>query len=260
MVDYFKIVPELALMSWNNKLAGLFANAKLGFQLENMAKERCYWFRSRSSYVLNFLGLEQFGIEYPYNAEELLTDCFGFGYEYFTSAGCASFRESDWLQQIDVALMMGLLLKDTHRVSEICKWMDANRNPEYAGPIDYQIIFALALLANFFDGRTDLDIDALVAQVKLSKSKVLHELLAGCMALRSNDANGFQKSVIAGMKAHSKSIRGKIKREPSIPLGDIFATTYSILCSTAELRGMTIPELPPESAAFLLTRKSLHLE
>jgi hypothetical protein len=258
MNELGKSIGELTAMSWYLELPLEISAYQNRFESKDFGKDGSSWLYQRFSCAIGVLGLQHFGIDHPFDIQRVMSDTVHYASKYFSEEQYHEERESNWLRIIQQPWCMALLLDDHKSVKTFCSWLNASREPEYAGPIDYAIVPLLNLYASIFgqvmSPQENSDQRILAAK---SKSRVISSLIACFDSIEAGKSVEFEQNFAVGLKAFSKAVRIKMQKDDMLPIEDLFSIPHSIAWRSAELKGLRLPELPIELQAFFITRGSL---
>ena len=158
-----------------------------------------------------------------------------------------------WHDELRAGIIFGGLLDEWDKVAHICSAVDAETRPEYsAGTVVEQYFQWYLCVAGRESGQWTEGMDALMVSVKACRQRRLRQVVAAWEAAVAADQAAFNKGFTAAVKSFLKKVD-----DPSI--FEWVALDETVIGLIATKNGLSLPDMPDELKAPVMTRESLGL-
>lgn len=166
-----------------------------------------------------------------------------------------------WSESFSRGLILGLLSKREDDVSRLCTWPWSELTPEYSGmggDLEDEVALMYIVVAASLRPPGDplAGLEKITAKIRKCRTKRPRLLMKLWDAVEARDQDAYAKALAQSLKHHAS---GKKIENSSAQIADRLALAQTAITLAALRHGLAIPDLPPELAAYLITRESIAL-
>lgn len=173
---------------------------------------------------------------------------------FFSDLVTDDVRNEKWFRAISSAMLVAAVGRQWDFLVRLAEWMQIDREPEYAGPLPYQIPQLYKVISAHLRETPMPGIDELFAGLEKCRTRAPTLLVQLWKTVRDRDQSAFETALMRSVKAYSS----RPAQDPNDRyVGERIARVESFICAVAEHHGLEIPVLPPESAARVITAESV---